>query len=182
MVRDVPEFGVDPEQWVIEDFHDRIRSPQQTSRARFGIDRSEHLVGKSSLSVLIKPYAGFRTALTFPKSQDAQWSLAGKTKLSFWLKAINADVTGWQGGPYVVLHGDDEQRCYIEPQPGRDLMRELDHNEAREGWRQFEIPLAGDDRWQRDGDVPASVRAVSLAFDSWGAPPLQLWIDGLAWE
>jgi parallel beta-helix repeat protein len=182
VVRDVPEFGGDPEQWAIEDFHDRIRSPQQTSRARFAIDQSEHLVGDSSLQVQIEPYAGFRAALTFPKSQDAQWSLAGKTKLSFWLKAINADVTGWQGGPFIVLHGDGEERCYIEPQPGRDLMRELDHNEAREGWRLFEIPLAGDDRWKRDGDLPASVRAVSLAFDSWGAPPLQLWIDGLAWE
>ena len=130
----------------------------------------------------IEPYAGFRVALTYPKSRDASWSLDGKTKLSFWLKSINADVTGWQGGPFIVLQGKDDERCYLEPMPGRDLMREVDYSEAREGWRLFEIPLQGDDRWQRDGDLPLRAQAVSLAFDSWGAPPLRLWIDGLAIE
>ena len=140
------------------------------------------MIGQSALGVVIQPYAGFRAALTFPKSLDAQWPLAGKTKLMFWLKAINADVTGWQGGPFIVLHGDGGKRCHLEPKPGRDLMRELDDNEAREGWRLFEIPLRGDERWQLDGDLPATARAVSLAFDSWGAPTLRFWIDGLAIE
>lgn len=53
---------------------------------------------------------------------------------------------------------------------------------SREVMRLFEIPLRGDERWQLDGEVPLTARAVSLAFDSWGAPTLRLWIDGLALE
>ncbi|MEK6258781.1 MAG: right-handed parallel beta-helix repeat-containing protein [Planctomycetota bacterium] len=184
VIRDVTELGTEGEatNWSIEDFHERTRSNEQTSRAKFTIDETDQLIGKSALGVVIQPYAGFRAALTYPKSRDATWSLAGKTKLVFWLKAINADVTGWQGGPFIVVQGDGDKCCHIEPKSGRDLMRELDHNEAREGWRLFEIPLRGDDRWQLDGELPATARAVSLAFDSWGAPTLRLWIDGLAIE
>lgn len=184
VTRDVSELGTDGDaaNWSIEDFNDRTRSAQQTSRAAFAIERTDRLVGQSALRVVIQPYAGLRAALTYPKARDAQWPLAGKTKLSFWLKAINADVTGWQGGPFIVIHGDGEQRCHLEPKPGRDLMRETDSSEAREGWRLFEIPLRGDDRWQLDGDLPATARAVSLAFDSWGGPTLRFWLDGLAIE
>jgi len=184
VTRDVQESGTEGEShnWRIEDFHDRTRSNAQTSHASFTDDAETTLIGKSALKVVIKPYAGFRAALTYPKSGRGSWALEGKTQLSFWLKAINADVTGWQGGPFIVLRGEGDERCYVEPKPGRDLMREADNNEAREGWRLFEIPLQGDDRWQRDGDLPARLRAVSLAFDSWGAPPLTIWIDGLAIE
>ena len=184
VTRDVQERGTEGEShhWFIEDFHDRTRSREQTSRASFRDDTETTLIGTSALQVVIKPYAGFRALLTYPLSDSGMRSVDGRTQLSFWLKAINADVTGWQGGPFIVLHGDGDTRCWIEPKPGRDLMREADHNEAREGWRLFEIPLQGNDRWQRDGELPAELRAVSLGFDSWGAPPLKIWIDGLAIE
>ncbi len=183
-LRQVTELGTEetPENWSITDFNDRILSQKQTSKALFQNDAHDHLVGKSALRVLIEPYAGFRVALTYPKNMDAKWSLKGKTKLTFWIKAINADVTGWQGGPFIVIHGEDGKVCHIEPQKGRDLMREIDQNEGRDGWRRFEIPLQGDNRWRRDGDLPSSARAISLAFDSWGAPTLRFWIDGLALE
>lgn len=183
-VRDVEELGTDGHSadWSIEDFHDRTRSNQQTSRAAFNDDTSEYLVGKSAVRVVIRPYAGFRAALTYPKSRDAKWPANGKTKLVFWLKAINEDVTGWQGGPFITLHDADNQRCHIEPKPGLDLMRQLDHNEAREGWQLMEIPLSSNEKWQVDGTVPSTIQAVSLAFDSWGAPTLRFWIDGLAFE
>jgi hypothetical protein len=183
VVREVAELGTEgaSADWVIEDFQERQRSGAQTSKARF-FASGEHLVGKSALGVEIKPYAGFRAGLTYPKTLNARWETAGKKKVSFWLKAINEDVTGWQGGPFVVLHGAGGKKCFIEPKKGRDLMREMDHSEAREGWRLFEIPLAGDDRWQVDGEVPPSVTGISLCFDSWGAPALRLWVDGLALE
>ncbi|MFM8932089.1 MAG: right-handed parallel beta-helix repeat-containing protein, partial [Gemmataceae bacterium] len=183
VVREVVELGTEgtPADWGIEDFQDRARSGQQTSKARF-FDSEEHLVGKSALGVEILPYAGFRAALTYPKKLDARWKTTGTRKLSFWLKAINEDVTGWQGGPFVVLHGEGGKKCYLEPKKGKDLMREMDQSEAREGWRLFEIPLAGDERWQVDGGVPETLTGVSLCFDSWGAPALRLWVDGLALE
>lgn len=183
-LREVTELGTEgtPGDWTIADFNDRKKSDRQTSKAIFQNDSGDHLIGKSALRVVIEPYAGFRAALTYPKNRDANWSLQGKTKLTFWLKAINADVTGWQGGPFIVIHGEGDKLCYIEPKKGRDLMREIDQNEARDGWRRFEIPLQGDERWQRDGDLPATAQAISLAFDSWGAPTLRFWIDGLAFE
>jgi parallel beta-helix repeat protein len=184
VTRDREETGTEggAADWSTEDFHERTRSNEQRSRATFTDDRSGPLVGEAALAVVIDPYAGFRAALTYPKSRDANWPLAGKTKLVFWLKAINADVTGWQGGPFIVLHGDGDQRAYLEPKAGRDLMREIGPNEARDGWRLFEIPLRGDERWQLEGEFPDTARALSLAFDSWGAPTLRFWIDGLAIE
>ena len=85
VVRDVQELGTESEanNWFIEDFNDRRSSNEQKSRALFEEDSADFLVGKSALKVVIKPYAGFRAALTYPKSRDAKWSLAGKTKLSF---------------------------------------------------------------------------------------------------
>lgn len=182
VVRDVDEIGTEgsADAWSIEDFHERKRSNEQISRAEFTNEMTDRLMGKSSLRVVIRPYAGFRAALTFPKTRDAQLSLEGKTKLVFWIKAINEDVTGWQGGPFIVLHDDGEKRYHIEPKEGLDLMRHVEHNEARDGWRLMEIPLQGDDRWQTDGNLPQNVRAISLVFDSWGAPTLRIWIDGLS--
>lgn len=184
VVNDVKEIGTEgtAAEWFIEDFHDRQRSREQISRAELTDDQENHLVGQSALKVVIQPYAGFRAALTYPKSRDAHISLRGKSKLIFWMKAINEDVTGWQGGPFVVLHGAGDARTYLEPKQGRDLMRELENNEGRDGWRRMEIPLQGGDRWQTEGAIPSEVQAVSLAFDSWGAPTLRLWIDGLSFE
>ena len=166
--------------WSITDFHDRTRSDQQTSRAAFAVDSDHALIGTQALRVHIAPYAGFRTALTWPADQTLRIPATDQQQLTVWLKAINSDVTGWQGGPFIVLHGPAGQICHLEPAAGRDLMRELQHNEEREGWRLLEIPLAGSDAWKRDGQLPQEIHAISIAFDSWGAPPLTLWLDGLA--
>lgn len=184
VVRDVTEIGTEgaAANWSIEDFHDRVRSNEQTSRAKFDDDSTDKLVGKSALKVVVAPYAGFRAALTFPKNRDANWSLAGKTKLTFWLKSTNEDVTGWQGGPFIRLDSDAGQPFYIEPKQGLDHMRNAEHNEARDGWRLFEIPLRPNDQWQTIGELPNKVRALALIFDSWGAPTLRFTIDGLAFE
>ena len=101
-----------------------------------------------------------------------------------WLKAINADRTGWQGGPFVILHGTDGSVCHLEPASGRDLMRELQPGEKADDWRLLTVPLRPEadpaSAWQRTGVVPGELRAISIAVDSWGAPPLQLWLDGLS--
>jgi hypothetical protein len=129
---------------------------------------------------MVEPYAGARVALDY-RLPESSLSLNGKTKIVFWLKAINSDVTGWQGGPFVMLHRGD-QVMTIEPQSGKDWMREMEYREAREGWRRFEIPLRGDAKWQVIGQLPAEIDTISLMFDSWGAPTLRFWLDGLAIE
>ena len=180
VVRDAAEIGTETAaDWGVEDFHDRVRSDRQDSRARFRAVSEPRLVGTAALEVLVEPYAGFRCGLTHPAAGSLDLPLPARPRLAFWLKAINADVTGWQGGPFLVIHGTDGSRCHVEPRPGRDLMREPGIGDGREGWRLFEVPLEGDDAWVCDGTLPRRVRAITLAFDSWGAPPLRLWIDGL---
>ena len=166
--------------WGIADFHDRTLSTQQTSQARFTAVSDAALIGQQALQINIAPYAGFRVALTWP--QDHSLKIPGDEAqyLSIWMKTINSDVTGWQGGPFLVLHGTDGSRCYLEPAEGRDLMRELEFSEQREAWRRLQIPLKGSEDWVRDGQIPEKISAVSLCVDSWGAPDLQLWLDGLA--
>jgi parallel beta-helix repeat protein len=171
----------DASEWYVQDFEDRKLSSQQTSRAEFEIDTTDRLCGKSSLRVVIQPYRGFRVALSMA-SESLRQPLQGKTKLTFWLKAINEDTTGWQGGPFITLVDQVGKPYYLEPAKGRDLMRESANSESREGWRLFEIPLAGDEVWQAEGSLPNSVNKISLAFDSWGAPTLRFWLDGLAFE
>jgi hypothetical protein len=167
--------------WHLEDFDERKLSSQQTSRAEFEMDTAERLCGRSALRVVIRPYRGFRVALT-TRNDSFHEPLQEKSKLTFWLKAINEDTTGWQGGPFVTLYDQAGEPYYIEPKQGRDLMRESPNSESREGWRRFEIPLKGDDTWQTEGALPNRVERISLAFDSWGAPTLRFWLDGLAFE
>jgi parallel beta-helix repeat protein len=182
VVDDRPELGTEhgAAGWAIADFHERLRSDQQVSRGEFSVDTQAALAGREALRVKISPYSGFRTALTWPADHSLRIPANDRLVLSFWLKAINSDVTGWQGGPFIVLHGAGDQRCYLEPATGRDLMRELEHNEERETWRRLEIPLAGDKNWVRTGDLPREIQSISCCFDSWGAPPLTIWLDGLA--
>jgi hypothetical protein len=64
-------------------------------------------------------------------------------------------------------------------------MRELAPGEKADDWRLLTVPVTenavkADSRWQRIGPVPARLRAISIAVDSWGAPPLKLWLDGLS--
>jgi len=168
-------------EWYLQDFDERNLSSQQTSRAEFEKDTAERLCGNSSLRVVIRPYRGFRVALT-TQSEILNLPLQGKSKLTFWLKAINEDATGWQGGPFITLVDQAGKPFYIEPKQGRDWMRESPNSESREGWRLFEIPLEGDEAWQTEGTLPDVVTKIALAFDSWGAPTLRFWLDGLALE
>ena len=63
--------------------------------------------------------------------------------------------------------------------PIRDFLSQPPYIEAREGWTYFQVPLAGNQEWKRDGEIPSSIRSIDFGFDSWGAPPLSIWIDGV---
>lgn len=138
------------------------------------------IAGKSALYAKINPYHGQRASLLFPKSKAANWMLAGKTHLVFWVKTINPNL-GWQDvNPVITLYGADAKSLRLSPK--QDLLGKPTYNEGREGWNYFEIPLAGDDTWQREGtDIPV-LNYFTIGVDSWDAQPLQLWIDGLAFK
>jgi parallel beta-helix repeat protein len=170
--------------WRLIDFHERTQSPAQFSRARFSDVAGPHVVGEQSIAITINPYAGFRAAMRYPADGDLDLPVGEQHVLSFWIKAINADTTGWQGGPFITLHGSDGTVCHLEPAEGHDLMRERAVGEKADDWRLMRVPLCAIDTvapglWQRSGALPQRLQAISIAVDSWGAPPLSLWLDGL---
>ena len=183
VVRQGVEIGTEGQanEWALEDLDVNGRIGPQVSKAEFWNEPEVRLVGQSSLGIVIRPYGGFRASLHVPIKDVANGSLKGKTKLTFWLKSINEDATGWQGGPFVTL-SEGNKSYRIEPKEGRDLMRESPYSESREGWRLWEIPLSGNESWEGIGELPTRVDQVSLAFDSWGAPTLRFWLDGLTLE
>ena len=78
----------------------------------------------------------------------------------------------------LALHESDDRAITLTP---GDLLSDPPYHEARDGWTYFSVPLAGDDRWARAGEIE-TVQWITLGFDSWGAPPLAIRIDGLSIE
>jgi hypothetical protein len=75
------------------------------------------------------------------------------------------------------LTGPDGKALRLTPE--RDFLSSPPYIEAREGWTYFAVPLAGNEEWKRTGDAISAVKSIDLGFDSWGAPPLVIWVDGL---
>ena len=97
----------------------------------------------------------------------------------FWIKALNENVPAWQGAqPIVTLYESERQFAALKPK--KDLLTERPNNEEREGWSYFVVPLAGNEMWERTGELPATLNYVTISVDSWGAPPLHVWIDGMS--
>jgi hypothetical protein len=69
---------------------------------------------------------------------------------------------------------------FLRLEPRQDLLSSPPYNEAREGWAYIAVPLQGEDLWKREGSAITTVNFLSIGFDSWGAPPLRIWLDGLA--
>jgi parallel beta-helix repeat protein len=173
-VEDVAEFGTEGQadgwSWI---------DPQ--SRVRFSDDRAECLSGEASVAALVEPYGGGRVSLLYPAAKNAAIPLAEKTHLVFWIRAINENVPAWQSANPVVTLYESETRS-VTLTPTVDLMSQRPNSEEREGWSYFKVPLAGSDLWKREGADLESLNYLTLGFDSWGAPPLRIWIDGLAWK
>jgi hypothetical protein len=147
------------------------------SKVRFTDDEETRLIGKSSLRADVVPYSGGRVTLAGTLSGDGA-SLAGKSRLVFWLKARNEGTPAWQDlNPLVTLVGADGKELRLSPV--RDLLSQPPYIEAREGWTYFSVPLAGDTTWKRAGDSIGAVKSLRFGFDSWGAPPLVIWLDGV---
>jgi len=151
------------------------------SKVKFSDDRTVRLAGAMSLHAFVHPYSGGRVSLLYPASRQAAWPAQRKTHLVFWLKVLNENVPAWQDlNPIVTLYESEKQ--FVRLTPKVDLLAQPPYNEAREGWYRFQVPLAGDEMWQRQGAELATINYLTLGFDSWGAPPLHIWVDGLAFR
>jgi parallel beta-helix repeat protein len=158
----------------------RWKGVDPQSRVTFCDDRETRISGRSSIYALVRPYSGGRVSLLYPATSNAGWSLSGRSRIVFWVKAITEDHVGWQNAnPVVTLHDANGQVVVITPKV--DLLSHRPNNEEREGWSRFEVPLAGDSRWSRSGAYKiTTVVHLTIGFDSWGASPLRIWIDGLS--
>jgi parallel beta-helix repeat protein len=148
------------------------------SRVAFATDPEVKIVGHSSLRALVKPYGGERVSLRFPAANDLNLSLKDKKNLVFWIKVLNENIPAWQNANPVVTIYESPSR-FVRFEAG-DLLSNPPYNEAREGWNYMVVPLEGDSLWKREGAELTTVNSLTIGFDSWGAPPLRIWIDGLA--
>jgi hypothetical protein len=172
VVEDLPEFGTEgePEFWSWAD-------PE--SQVQFHADSEFKLVGKSSVRANVEPYSGGRVTLRFAPALKKTTSLADKSQLVFWLKTRNENLPAWQDlNPLVAIKSSNG--THVDFTPDRDLLSSPPYIEAREGWTYFQVPLAGSAEWKRSEGVLTDLAGVSLGFDSWGAPPLVIWVDGLS--
>jgi parallel beta-helix repeat protein len=171
VVEDGPEGGTEgaAAEWTWSD-------PQ--SKVTFADDRQQKIAGGCSVRASISPYGGGLVELVYPAQRKAGLSLSGKNTLVLWIRAVNEGTPAWQGdNPVVTLHGPNGKRAVLT---AGDLLSNRPNNEEREGWTYLAIPLRGSKEWKCTGDVPETLEAISLGFDSWGAPPLSIWIDGMA--
>ena len=143
------------------------------------------ILGRHCLRFTPDPYPGAYATAIYPASRDAGWNFAGKRRISFWVKAQNPNVPGWQNaGPVVRLLARGGQ---IEFKPAQDanLLNDPPFSEARWLWMPINIPLAGDDAWQSTVTGSATldrIEALSVSLDSWGGDPFTVWLDGLSVE
>jgi parallel beta-helix repeat protein len=174
VVDDVSELGTEGQakQWGWID---------PRSRVTFSDDTAVQISGRSALFALVDPYGGERVSLLYPATRQAGWSLKDHSRLVFWVKVVNENVPAWQGpNPLITLYESAGRSVVLTPKA--DFLSQPFHNEEREGWRRFEVPLAGDEQWVREGPALATVNYLTIGFDSWGAPPLRIWIDGLYFQ
>ncbi|MBN1442832.1 MAG: right-handed parallel beta-helix repeat-containing protein, partial [Planctomycetes bacterium] len=148
-------------------------------------DETDALVGSSALRFRPDPYKGMYATAVYPSARDASWDLSGKKSVSFWIKAQNPNIPGFQEpGPVIRLHGE-KGAVRLQPSGGRNLLVGHPYSEARWTWMLVEAPLAGSEAWERTagGDVDLkSIKALSISLDSWGGDPFDIWIDGLHFE
>jgi parallel beta-helix repeat protein len=170
-VVDDVDRAVKPEDWTWTDDSGQCK-------VEYRADRDQKLVGDSAVFARVEPYDGMRVSLLHPRSKAAHWQVKGQKHLVFWLRAIDPNVPAWQDVNPLVTLWESPERC-VRFVPVRDLMSSPLANEGRDGWNYFAVPLAGGEDWKREGPKITQVNWVTLGFDSWGAPPLSFWIDGL---
>jgi parallel beta-helix repeat protein len=153
-------------------------------KIRFAND-TDALCGQHSLRFTPDPYPGAYATAIYPASRNAGWDLSAKKQLSFWIKAQNPNLPGWQNpGPVIRLYGKNGVLTYT-PSGGRNLLANPPYSEARWSWMRVVVPLAGSAEWERKetGTVTlGQINAMSLSLDSWGWEPFTVWVDGLTFE
>jgi parallel beta-helix repeat protein len=150
-------------------------------RATFRWDGAMRGVPGSCVHARIEPDSG-NAALLWPATRDAAAPLAGRTHLSFWIRTRNPNIPAWQGSnPILTLHESEDR--WLRLTPTRDLLGNPPDVHFRDEWMPLDVPLAGGAGWTAEngpGGPLATLHWLTVGLDTWGAPPLDVWLDGLA--
>ncbi|MFM7077510.1 MAG: right-handed parallel beta-helix repeat-containing protein [Planctomycetaceae bacterium] len=166
-----PEAGADaaapPAGWRLDD---------PASRAAFAWD-GDAIAGEASVLARLAPYGGGRATLV-RAIDGAGLALPAGGSIVVWIRARNPNVPAWQdGNPRFVLRDRSGRTATLLPK--QDLLATPPSTEAREGWLRVEAPLEGGADWTREGAALEEAAEIGIGFDSWGAPPLEIRLDGL---
>ncbi len=148
-------------------------------------DDPEAIIGNRCLHFTPDPYPGAFATAVFPKDRQARWDFSGRRQISFWVKAQNPNIPGYQNAGPVVRFLTSAGQIELKPAKDGNLLNDPPFSEARWTWMPVVIPLAGDDAWQRTvtGDISLDrIDALSVSLDSWGGDPFEVWLDGLTVE
>ena len=135
----------------------------------------------TSVHARIDPYDGERVQLLWPATHDAALPLAGRSTLSLWIRARDPNIPAWQDTNPVITLWQDEDR-WLRLVPTRDLLGNPTDTRFRDEWMPLDVPLAGGEGWTREAapaGAPDVANWLGVGLDSWGAPPLDVWLDGL---
>lgn len=120
--------------------------------------------GQSSLK--LDTTAAYDSKVEYPATGSANWDLRNYNYLTFWAYAINTNQPGFQNNsPWIFLKNSDGS--YFKYQASTELM-----DGARGIWKQFQIPLRGDETWARtiSGNPSlADIDKLEIHSDTWGS-------------
>jgi parallel beta-helix repeat protein len=166
----VPEFAASADMWSF--------NPESNLHCQFTDDLTTKVVDESAVRVDVKPYHGGWVKLRHPIPDDLASGLSKDHSIGFWWRARNPNLPGWQNeNPRLTFRGSDGKTLRLLPR--EDLLQNAANNEAREGWRFFQVPIGGDEIWKTEGELSENVSDLTIALDSWGGDPMVIWLDGL---
>jgi hypothetical protein len=148
---------------------------QDTSRVREGAN-----------SMKFTTDGGFDTSVRYPSGLNARWDLTSADFLHLWVYAVNTNIGFQSGSPWIRLvdsEGNYFEYTYYQNGNRQDLL-----NQARNGWREYRIPLDASEiennGWRRSSFGTPSlsqINSLEIHADTWGSG-FQLWLDGVRFE
>jgi parallel beta-helix repeat protein len=149
-----------------------VANPQ--TKVQLSDDRAVRLVGNMSLALRVAPASENAIRLLYPRAKNAGIPLAGKTSLVFWVKMLNNNIHAWKGFmPTVVIYESPTKFCLLRPNDDpQNWQGGID-------WIHKTIPLHGNEVWNLEGEVPATLNWMTIEFFPWGGAPFQVWLDGM---
>ena len=138
-------------------------------------DYSLRQIGEASIK-LVTESCHHDVSVRYPGLTMGSWDLSGKSYFTISFYAENPNIGFRANSPWIRL-GNLKTEGYIQYQADWDVL-----NDCRGQWRNYSIPFAGDDIWNRTtvGAVDLNeIHYIEIQAATWDCG-FTLWIDGLS--